>query len=66
MILAPEWILGRRPPLTDPGRQRSSAGDVGAESTKQFGAAIGERVTALLMVRQHLQKAGEVAARMAS
>ncbi|MGQ0668910.1 MAG: FAD-dependent oxidoreductase [Actinomycetota bacterium] len=42
-----------------------AAGDVRAGSTKQLGSAVGEGVTALLMVRQHLQKAGEVAAKMA-
>ncbi len=33
-----------------------AAGDVRAGSTKQLGAAIGEGITALLMVRQHLEK----------
>jgi len=40
-----------------------AAGDVRAGSTKQLGAAIGEGVTALLMVRQYLEKHSEVAPR---
>ena len=47
--------------VTDETLQTSSprefaAGDVRAGSTKQLGAAIGEGITALLMVRQHLEK----------
>ena len=38
-----------------------AAGDVRAGSTKQLGAAIGEGVTALLMVRAHLEQVGDVA-----
>lgn len=41
-----------------------AAGDVRAGSTKQLGAAIGEGVTALIMVRQYLQKLGDVPARV--
>ena len=37
-----------------------AAGDARAGSTKQLASAIGEGVTALLMVRQYLQKLGEV------
>ncbi len=37
-----------------------AAGDVRAGSTKQLGAAIGEGITALLMVRQHLEKHSHV------
>jgi thioredoxin reductase (NADPH) len=37
-----------------------AAGDVRAGSTKQLGAAIGEGVTALLMVRAHLEHIGDV------
>ena len=37
-----------------------AAGDVRAGSTKQLGAAIGEGVTALLMVRAHLEQVGDV------
>ena len=33
-----------------------AAGDVRAGSTKQLGAAVGEGVTGLLMVRQYLQR----------
>ncbi len=40
-----------------------AAGDVRAGSTKQLGAAIGEGITALLMVRQYLQKQAHVTAR---
>lgn len=42
-----------------------AAGDVRAGSTKQLGSAVGEGVTALLMVRQYLQKLGDVPARLA-
>lgn len=38
-----------------------AAGDVRKGSTKQLGAAVGEGVTALLMVRQYLQKLGDLA-----
>jgi thioredoxin reductase (NADPH) len=37
-----------------------AAGDVRAGSTKQLGAAIGEGVTALLMVRAHLEHMGDI------
>jgi thioredoxin reductase (NADPH) len=37
-----------------------AAGDVRAGSTKQLGAAIGEGITALLMVRAHLEQMGDV------
>jgi thioredoxin reductase (NADPH) len=37
-----------------------AAGDVRAGSTKQLGAAIGEGVTALLMVRAHLEHIGDI------
>lgn len=37
-----------------------AAGDVRAGSTKQLGAAIGEGITALLMARQHLERASEL------
>jgi thioredoxin reductase (NADPH) len=40
-----------------------AAGDVRAGSTKQLGAAVGEGITALLMIRQHLQRLGDVAVR---
>ena len=40
-----------------------AAGDVRAGSTKQLASAIGEGLTALLMVRQYLQKLGDVPAR---
>ncbi len=40
-----------------------AAGDVRARSTKQLGAAVGEGVTALLMVRQYLERLGDVAVR---
>ncbi len=43
-----------------------AAGDVRSGSTKQLASAIGEGVTALLMVRQYLQKLGEVPARAAA
>ena len=39
-----------------------AAGDVRAGSTKQLGAAVGEGITALLMVREHLQEHHHVAA----
>jgi thioredoxin reductase (NADPH) len=57
--------------VTDDTLQTSSpgvfaAGDVRAGSTKQLGAAIGEGITALLMVRQHLEKQGHVAKRKVS
>jgi thioredoxin reductase (NADPH) len=42
-----------------------AAGDVRAGSTKQLASAIGEGVTALLMVRQHLQKLGDVPEKVA-
>ncbi len=42
-----------------------AAGDVRAGSTKQLGAATGEGITALLMVRQHLEKVGDMAVRAA-
>jgi thioredoxin reductase (NADPH) len=41
-----------------------AAGDVRAGSTKQLASAIGEGVTALLMVRQHLERVGDVAEHM--
>ncbi len=41
-----------------------AAGDVRAGSTKQLGAAIGEGITALLMVRQHLEKQAHVTKRL--
>jgi len=40
-----------------------AAGDARAGSTKQLASAIGEGVTALLMVRQHLRRLGDVAER---
>jgi thioredoxin reductase (NADPH) len=43
-----------------------AAGDVRAGSTKQLGSAIGEGITALLMVRQYLQKLGEAPQREAA
>jgi thioredoxin reductase (NADPH) len=51
-----------------PDRRRSmpgvfAAGDVRSGSTKQLAAATGEGATALLMVRQHLERLGDVAAR---
>lgn len=54
--------------LTDDTLQSSmpgvfAAGDIRARSTKQLASAIGEGVTALLMVRQYLERAGDVAAR---
>ncbi len=42
-----------------------AAGDVRAGSTKQLGSAIGEGITALLMVRQCLEKLGEARRREA-
>jgi thioredoxin reductase (NADPH) len=53
--------------VTDDGFQTSipgvfAAGDVRAGSTKQLASATGEGVTALVMVRQYLQKLGDVAA----
>lgn len=42
-----------------------AAGDVRSGSTKQLAAATGEGATALLMVRQYLQKLGDVAERVA-
>lgn len=42
-----------------------AAGDVRAGSTKQLGAATGEGITALLMVRHHLERLGDVSARAA-
>ena len=43
-----------------------AAGDVRAGSTKQLASASGEGVTALLMARQYLQKAGDVPVRQQS
>ncbi len=40
-----------------------AAGDVRAGSTKQLGAAVGEGITALLMVRQYLEKQSHVTKR---
>jgi len=40
-----------------------AAGDVRAGSTKQLGSALGEGVTAVMMVRQYLQELGDLAAR---
>ena len=37
-----------------------AAGDVRAGSTKQLGAAIGEGITALLMIRRHLEKSAHL------
>ncbi len=42
-----------------------AAGDVRAGSTKQLASATGEGATALIMVRQYLQKAGDLPARVA-
>jgi thioredoxin reductase (NADPH) len=55
--------------LTDDTLQTSkpgmfAAGDVRSASTKQLAAATGEGATALLMVRQYLQKLGDVAERV--
>ena len=43
-----------------------AAGDLRSGSTKQLASATGEGVTALLMARQFLQKAGDVAERVAA
>ena len=43
-----------------------AAGDVRGGSTKQLASATGEGVTALIMVRQYLQKLGDVPARVAA
>lgn len=43
-----------------------AAGDVRSGSTKQLASAVGEGVTALIMVRQYLQKLGDVPARAAA
>ena len=43
-----------------------AAGDVRRGSTKQLGSAVGEGVTALIMVRQYLQKLGDVPVRSAA
>jgi thioredoxin reductase (NADPH) len=56
--------------VTDPMFETSmhgvfAAGDVRAGSTKQLASAIGEGVTALLMVRQHLERVGDVAEHIA-
>jgi thioredoxin reductase (NADPH) len=40
-----------------------AAGDVRAGSTKQLGSALGEGVTAVMMIRQYLQDLGDLAAR---
>jgi len=40
-----------------------AAGDVRAGSTKQLGSALGEGVTAVMMIRQYLQGLGDLAAR---
>src|SRR5438445_12627728 len=40
-----------------------AAGDVRAGCTKQLGSAIGEAVAAVIMVREHLQRLGGLAAR---
>jgi thioredoxin reductase (NADPH) len=40
-----------------------AAGDVRAGSTKQLGSALGEGVTAVMMIRQYLQELGDLAAR---
>jgi thioredoxin reductase (NADPH) len=40
-----------------------AAGDVRAGSTKQLGSAIGEGAAAVTMVRQHLERLGDLAAR---
>jgi thioredoxin reductase (NADPH) len=40
-----------------------AAGDVRSGSTKQLAAATGEGATALLMVRRHLERLGDIAAR---
>ena len=41
-----------------------AAGDVRAGSTKQLASATGEGVTALLMVRQHLERVGDLATKV--
>jgi len=41
-----------------------AAGDVRSSSTKQLASAIGEGVTALLMVRRHLERVGDLATRV--
>ena len=43
-----------------------AAGDLRSGSTQQLASATGEGVTALLMARQFLQKAGDVAERVAA
>ncbi len=43
-----------------------AAGDVRAGSTKQLASAVGEGAAVLLMVRQYLQKSGDLSARTAS
>lgn len=43
-----------------------TAGDVRSGSTKQLASAAGEGATALLMVRQHLQKLGDVPVKVAA
>ena len=43
-----------------------AAGDVRRGSTKQLGSAVGEGATALIMVRQYLQKLGDVPVRSAA
>ena len=43
-----------------------AAGDLRSGSTKQLASAVGEGVTALLMVRQHLQQLGDVPAKAAA
>src|SRR5579859_1130529 len=54
---------------TDTGMQTSlpgffAAGDVRAGSTKQLGSAVGEGITALLMIRHHLQKRDQMPAKV--
>jgi len=39
-----------------------AAGDVRSTSTKQLGAATGEGITALIHIRQYLERLGDVAA----
>ena len=43
-----------------------AAGDVHRGSTKQLASAVGEGVTALMMVRRHLQKLGAVPGKTAA
>ncbi len=43
-----------------------AAGDVRRGSTKQLASATGEGVTALIMVRQYLQKLGDLPAKIAA